>query len=403
MKKVNFIIYNENFWDANLIYSQNILPLELITAKDERIQIRVHCFVPLFTLILKNNSIRQFAQARKANGILINFIPSIVPMARLSLRYFIIPLHLIILLPYLGIKLLLSPGQVYHARSYLPGLALSFFRHRRSKFIFDPRSDFINENIGLSWSSRSLTQFLWTRFERRILRKAHNTIFISKAMRDDICSRNNLDLNFPNIHILYNPVQFDILKQTFFKSRDKINFLYTGSLNNWNNLETYLDFYASIVSYFQDSVLQIYTNTPAEKLRGIDRINRDSKLKNKVFISKIDPSEIPEKYQGFSFGLQLMTKPDSRVGVKYVEYLSAGVIPITNRNVRGAAEISQGLQYGIVLDDLDFSNPEPTSRKIISAFSNLSKIKNEALYKKLYNMFDVKTLANKLIYIYLGE
>ncbi len=70
-----------------------------------------------------------------------------------------------------------------------------------------------------------------------------------------------------------------------------------------------------------------------------------------TFFHDVAYENLPAVYSKAGFGPQLMTSRDSRLGVKFVEYLSAGIIPIVNENVIGAAQFCRDYQVGVVIDN----------------------------------------------------
>jgi len=83
-------------------------------------------------------------------------------------------------------------------------------------------------------------------------------------------------------------------------------------------------------------------------------------------------------------GMQIMSRPDDRLSIKFVEYLAAGLPVIVSENVRGAADIVKRHEVGFVLND-DFSN----KREALQFIHNVAK-------DRMFWREKCKNLAEKL-------
>ncbi|WP_348799458.1 glycosyltransferase [Flavobacterium adhaerens] len=405
-KTIKFTIFNEDFWNKGLIYSQNFLPLiKLKENYPDKYKIEVHVFCSLLDIILYNREIFDFRQNFKKQGIGSTIYPIFFVRSRLFvLRFFMLPFFYINLIPYLlyiNIKDIFyeKSAVIYHLRSYPVSLIFVMFYKAKGILIFDPRSDYVNENktVGF-WSENSISDKLWLFFENLILRNVSKTIFISKPFMHEILNRNNIEHNKEKHVVYYNSVdyeEFNISSQ-YKRNYETINFLYTGSLGNWNNLETYLDFFLNIRPFFNNSKLIVATGTNRTKLEEVLMKDKyDSILTSTEFFYNLSYDMLPELYKECSVGLQIMNIEDSRLGVKFVEYLASGLLPVVNYNVLGSAEFCrEGL--GVIIERSDINDYKSIADKIKEKLNE--SLINNTLNSRKY--FDVNITYKNLNLIY---
>lgn len=394
-KNIRFTIFNEEFWEKGLIYTQNLLPLiKLLENSRGLYNIEVYSFLSILDLVLYRKEINEFTKEFKSLGIKTIIYPTFFVRSRFFVqRWFVLPLLIISTYPYLIYLMakdfvLSDKIVVYHLRSYPVAFLFNYFYKGSGRLIFDPRSDFNHENkkIGF-WKENSLTDKMWCAIERKILTNSSAVIFISEPFRDDLLRRHKIEESNKKHFLFYNSIDFTNFQEAFEADRDidKVRLLYTGSLNNWNNIETYLDFFLNLKKFLPAATFYIATSTRSKSFQHLLDIEKYQKIiKDVTFFYGLSYSQLPLLYKGCSVGLQLMDKPDSRIGVKFVEYLASGLIPVVNSNVRGAARLCEdGL--GIIVDDRINENFENICRRMLCALEN----------NILYNRHKSVVLSNK--------
>ena len=70
----------------------------------------------------------------------------------------------------------------------------------------------------------------------------------------------------------------------------------------------------------------------------------------RYIIENLTPDQVTAKLLGAIAGLQLMSSPDVRLGVKVVEYLAAGLPVITTPNAIGATDIVKKYGVGVCVE-----------------------------------------------------
>lgn len=413
MSKTNirFTIFNEDFWGNGLIYTQNLLPLiKLLENNVDFYNIEIHSFTSILDLILYRKQIKNFKKEFKVLGIKTIIYPTFFVRSRIFiLRWYVFPFYIFstyFYLVYLILNDFIFPKKniIYHLRSYPIAFLFSYFYKGKAKLIFDPRSDFNHENKKINfWKENSLTDKLWYKIEKKILIKSSKVIFISESFRDDLLLRHKIVQNDKKHFLFYNPIDFKKFEIAFdtVRNMNEIKFLYTGSLNNWNNLETYLDFFLNIKVLMPLSTFFIATNSRSNSFQHIlDKEKYKEIIKDITFFYGLKYNQLPELYKECSIGLQLMDDPDSRIGVKFVEYLASGLIPLVNTNVRGAAKFCEkGL--GIIVDNSVKSNYDAICDKILfSLKENTLNGKHKSIVLANKNLFDVNYSYSILVNVY---
>ena len=167
--------------------------------------------------------------------------------------------------------------------------------------------------------------------------------------------------------VFYNQTDYFRFEVDFHSPRTN-NFIYSGSLGHWNNLSTYLKFYQKVYTAFPGSVLYVLTPTARGKIEATLADGCFDNIRDRVkVVYDVPYSEMVDYYAKCKYGLQLMEKADSRVGVKYVEYVAAGLVPIVHSNVRGAAYLADSMGLGVVVnDDIDEKKITEIKNKVIS-------------------------------------
>lgn len=405
-KNIRFVIFNEDFWGKGLIYSQNFLQLIKLKENNSHLyNIEIHVFCSFLDLLLYRKEINLFKNEFNGLGIKTIVYPTFFVRSRLFvLRFLVLPLFFINIIPYvlfLNLKDLfkIKTAIIYHLRSYPISLIFTLFYKSNGKLIFDPRSDYINENktVGF-WKENTITDKVWLYFEKYILINVAKTIFISDAFMSELLVRNGIKFDNRKHFVFNNPIDYSKFKISSEYKRDfkQVNFLYTGSLGNWNNLETYLDFFLNIKTFFSNSKLIVATSTDCSKFEDILIKDKYAFIIDDIeFFYNLSYDELPLLYKRCSVGLQLMDFKDSRLGVKFVEYLASGLLPVVNYNVLGAAQFCRE-GYGIIIEDSFASNYRLISDKIKERLND-NLVENSIVSKEY---FDVNITYKNLKLIY---
>lgn len=403
MKRLNVVLFNEDYWNHGLIYTQNIRPLEEIRNNHPEVSIRVLSFSPIPLLLLQHKDIKKFKEKMAERKIkVIDYPVLFFPTRYLLLKWYIVPFFFLNITPYIlyiKIKDIFSGNvELYNLRSNGSALAFTTLYRKVKRLFFDTRTDFIVEHLNQKyWEEGGLTDRLWRKMEKYIILHTNKTFFISDIQCQETLERYNLTYDSDKHVVIYNPADLNRVLYKGSESR-KNDFVYSGSLGNWNNIQLYLDFFLKAKEILSDSKLHILTSTPRSKIASVYEKEKYDSIRSDVELVFNATEEQIRYYYGISkYGLQLMSKKDSRVGVKVVEYIVAGVIPIVSDNVMGAAKMVDKYNAGIIyrgkFDD-----------EFISVLSN-PQLENEIEpgRKELMNIVELNNYSKNLYKYYFDE
>lgn len=400
MKKINLVVFNEPYWDKGLIYSQNILPL-LQLVKTGKYSLDVISFTSLPFLFKSKKDIQATKNDLKQYGVNVrNFPVLFYPTRFMLLRYFLLPFYFLNV--FLYIKLLnyqdkKSKEEVFYSiRSYQAALGFLNFYKNKDRIIFDTRTDWIEENINVgNFKPDGATVKFWRNAEKQMLLKFKKTLFISDLFRDAVLERHSIKLDENKYCLVYNPINYEHFHSVQNHDQEN-NFLYTGSLGHWNNISIYLDFFLRVADKMPTSKLIVCTGSPVHKVKPTFDLPKYDAIRNRVEIHYSVPySKLPSFYARCTYGLQLMSKKDTRVGVKFIEYIAANLIPIVNTNVKGAAALARKYEIGVVLD-----GDTEEADSIISRLKQIKQNRNNSKLAEFRKITDLNEFANILEPIY---
>lgn len=400
MKKIRLVVFNEPYWDKGLIYSQNILPL-LQLVKTGKYSLDVISFTSLPFLFKSKTNIQATKNDLKQYGVNVrNFPVLFYPTRFMLLRYFLLPFYFLNVFLYVKFLNHLDDKSdkdiFYNIRSYQAALGFLKFYKNKDRIVFDTRTDWIEENINVgNFKPNGATVRFWRNAEKQMLMKFRKTLFISDLFRDAVLKRHSIKLDENKYCLVYNPINYKHFHSVQNHDQDN-NFLYTGSLGHWNNISIYLDFFLKVADKMPSSKLIVCTGSPIHKIEPTFNLPKYDAIRNRVEIHYSVPySELPSFYARCTYGLQLMSKKDTRVGVKFIEYIAANLIPIVNTNVMGAAALARKYKIGIVLDD---ETEEVDS--IVYRLGQIKQNRNNSKLAEFRKITDLNEFANILKPIY---
>lgn len=278
---------------------------------------------------------------------------------------------------------------ILHTRGYNAGLmATKLLKKRKiAKHIFDPRSPYLTELISTYGVKEGEEKYeFWLNNEKLIVEKADITISVSQTFADYLKQYKGDIVIIPNNSEMDDP---SIVERRAIRQRRK-SFCFVGSLGyGWNNVHEYIAFMQKVWKLCPDIHLELYVlkqSIVREELRKAG-ISED-----RYTIKTLPQSEVGETISGCLAGLQIMSKADTRLGIKTVDYLAAGIPVICNDNAMGAAWIVDQYCVGWNVDRCNLSN---ILEECIS-----KKIREKSCISLAYETFSTEAVSQKYFNLY---
>ncbi len=403
--KIGYVIYNDRP-QSGIIKTQVISLLKEIKRQFPESEITLIMYWQPWVALKYKNAIKEMQDELSKSKInMKSYAWAIIPCRYFLYKFYLFPI--LFCWTYILFKLTLS-GQfdVLHCRSYFESLMGAVLKkQKRWRLIFDMRSLFPEENITKGEFTLNDTSFkMWKDLEEYIIKSADATIGVSQPMVDDV-----LDIN-PHANAILIPCcvntdTFSFNKHIREKYREKNSWdsklvvVYEGSLSfsSWNNIRNYINYFSLVLEVRPNAHFLIIT--PSKDI-DFPTIMKEYGIKNSQYtIKEAMGYELAGWLSASDIGLQVMSRvPDShtRLGIKFVEYLSCGLPVIVNSNVGGAARIINDRKVGAVID---FEEKEKSIKKIDFLLSNLSNSRAQCI-DTANEIFSTKVCAKRYIQIY---
>ncbi|RDV14918.1 hypothetical protein DXT99_11530 [Pontibacter diazotrophicus] len=427
--KVCYVIYGEEIWSP-LLKRQVLELLQTAAGLDNRLSIRLLYIYPWFWQFTKKSHFKTFAKEFSAHPIELNFLPVPFPF---PLPYFF-PTYKkgvgfrpheahtgtflwvlkLLVLPVLLKYLHLDKISIFHCRSYRAAAAVLALKnlHSRVKLVFDPRSDYPEENlIQNSWKKGSTPFRFWKRQERELLEKSSVTVCISEQYYRHYqkASPGFKHKVIPN-NVCCSDFKFDATYRKHFRERyeleGKVVFCYLGTLGAGTWHDPLL--YAQLILHFRaiaNKHLFLFL-IPHGSRSYTEKVFLDNGISdNEYLILSPAYAEVPKLLSAADFGLLYLGKEKIALGTKVVEYNAVGLPVLVNSNVLSAASYVQEHHTGMVIDiglgdrdvkktpveGMDFQtlrNEFPGERIAQTARAHFSNEKVATEYVKIYQSLE---------------
>ena len=181
---IAYLIFDEIPWHP-VIRGQVIELIEKIKPKARIDHYYLISFLPLHRILKNRKRISAIGDELENFGIDLVLIPIPYFPQRFAFagRWYLLPVVLLVTLPVLLFFVFIKKISLFHCRSYpITTSALIVKKIFGTKFIFDPRSDFPEENITAGrWTETSLSFKMWKLLERLFLKNSDATIAIAST------------------------------------------------------------------------------------------------------------------------------------------------------------------------------------------------------------------------------
>lgn len=366
-------------------------------------------FQPVHHILLHYREIQNIKKELKNNNINLIIIPCLM-LPRVinwtNAKWYIIPIIFIYTFPVLLFLRIIKNINLFHCRSYPIMLsAIAVKKLTKIRIIFDPRSDFPEENITSNqWKDNSISYKTWKYLEKKYLKESDVTIAIVNTYVE------HFKKIFPNSKLAIIPNNVDIKKFKFNKKfrqefrtengikSDEIVFCYCGSMgSHWHKPEVYAKFIIRLRKFGIAHRFLFITHNVCVLKKIFNQFN----IKQREYFAVSSTLWDVAKYLSIAdFGLIFMDRFKIAMAIKTAEYLAMGLPIITNPEAMGAKEIVDRYGVGVVVEDfenIDFKVIENLVKKkdeislkcrkiACERFSN-EKISTQyiKIYKKLNN------------------
>lgn len=256
---------------------------------------------------------------------------------------------------------------IFHCRSY-PSTSAAIFLKRfipRTSVLFDPRSDFPEENVTAGhWRKESNDFKYWKSEERQLLKSSNVVACIGptyvRHFRNNIASFNYFVA--PN-NVRCGEFKRDVSVRV--KKREMLGiedhdavFTYLGDMtsNGWHRPDFYKKFYDTLAQCMNAfRFLFLVPKASANLVK--DTFNGESR----IIVASPPYGKISEYLAAADYGMMFLHQSKVAVGTKIGEYLAASLPIVVNENCIGAVSLLEsnpnlGCKISLGLGDLDRSN-----------------------------------------------
>ena len=289
------------------------------------------CFQPAHHILLHYQEIQKIKKELRNNNINLIIIPCLILPRFINwfnAKWYIIPLIFIYTFPALLFLGIIKNIELFHCRSYPVTLsAIVVKKLIKIRVIFDPRSDFPEENITAGWwTDSSLSYKIWKYLEKKYLTGSDVTIAIANTYVEHFKKIS------PYSKFVVIPNNVDVKKFKFGKKscqkfrmkngikKDEILFCYSGSIgNHWHKPEIYAKF---IIKLRKLSITHrfLFITHNIDMLKKT--FNQFSIRQEEYFAVSSEFWDVPKYLSIADFGLIFMDRFKIAMAIKTAEYLA---------------------------------------------------------------------------------
>lgn len=421
--KVVYLVANEDITSPLLRRQVVELLIEASSASERPLNVSILLFQLVPSLVRRRKVLRELKKNLRRCGISLVVVPNLVPWPVPNIRFmrtgagfrpdgrwnrFGAVMFAFYAFPVLAYYALVKRVRVFHSRSYPPALAVVAFKKvfRFVKHVFDPRSDFPEENVVAGrWEDDSSDFKFWKKVESKILQDASTTVCISEEYVNHfkettqtfsyILAPNNVDTN----RFRYDPVARAMQRKTLGWSETDLVFVYLGgmSADGWHRPDFYRELIVRVRERVPNSKLLMliprHANDIAQRcFAGLDSVA----IRNPAY------DEVPKWLSVGDIGLMYMHRRRLAVGTKLGEYLAVGLPILCNSNCLGTKRFIQnypdaGRVLNLGLGDLD-QNPDHFTREELVGLTGRRRV----LRTLAERIFSNSSVAETYINVYMG-
>ena len=419
--KVLYLVVNEDITSPLLRRQVTELLSEEVSLSEGTAKIKILLFQSISSLVKRWNNLRNLRKELKSEGVLLTIVPSLVPWPIPNLRTKktevghrpdgtwnrmagkLFPYYAF---PYIFYQNLIFNPNIIHSRSYPAALAAELFKNNFSsiKHVFDPRSDFPEENITAGrWATGSRDFRYWKSAEANILRSAEATACISDEYVDhffrnvgqfsSFVAPNNVD-----IHKFRFDSRFrNLSRRELDWSSNDLVFVYLGGMSSdgWHRPEFYRRFIDLVRDSEPGAKLLLLVPSHANKVTencfsGIEGVA----IRNPAY------AHVHSWLSVGDIGLMFLNRKKIAVGTKFSEYLAVGLPTLCNSNCIGTKRILSENPFAGFVTDLSLGGEDVTINTISSDRIHDLKSDRKRLRKFAERQFSNEAVASRYLSVY---
>ena len=297
--------------------------------------------------------------------------------------------------------------QIVHARSYVPSvIALLLKKMFGLKYIFDMRGFWADERVdGALWPRDGRMYRVAKWFERRFLLSADRVVSLTNAAVEVMTSFPYLQGHMPHFEVITTCTDLELFKPGESIAENQKEYRpftlgYVGSVGVWYLFDETLKCFVELQRQIPDARLQIFNRGEHDYIHEQIAVHGISEESIRIEIA--DHAGVAEAMQQMDAGVFIIKPAYSKLAsapTKLGEFLGCGVPCMGNTNVGDMADILEGEQVGVALDDFSESDikkgvarlidltrePDIRQRCRQAALRHFSLENGVAAYDRIYN------------------
>lgn len=253
--------------------------------------------------------------------------------------------------PILRVSLKLArKADVIHCRSYGAGLIGLFLKLMTGrKVVFDMRGVLPEETVEVGKLTTNSSKFKLLKMVEKVLIKHCDYVLVVSDKFEEYIKHN---FKYKRIINTYNPTDFN--EHHTFKTYERINFVYSGSLQPWHLPETTIKYYAELSKYYKYRIHFYFCTNDIEKAK---KYFKDCHIEPQYYTIQSVPFEkMKDIYGKAHIGFCFINESFSKFvcfPVKFSEYIASNIYALVNKNIGDLEKIVNEHNCGLVFNNLN--------------------------------------------------